>query len=61
MLEGSDFLHFGVVQPVASRESFAPGAENGRDNANTNHRDEFDSVICSRSTQGKRYRKSSTV
>ncbi|KAK3040856.1 hypothetical protein RJ639_029200, partial [Escallonia herrerae] len=47
------------AQPVASRESFAPGVENGRANGKDNHRDEVDTVICSRSTQDKRCRKAS--
>ncbi|XP_025012380.1 meiosis-specific protein ASY1 isoform X2 [Ricinus communis] len=49
------------AEPVASRESFAQGNENGRANGNTNHCDEEDTVICSRSTQDKRTRKTSTV
>ncbi|XP_021630541.1 meiosis-specific protein ASY1 isoform X3 [Manihot esculenta] len=49
------------AQPVASRESFAPGNENGRANGTTNYCDEADTVICSRSTQDKRTRKTSTV
>lgn len=48
-------------QPVDSRESFAAGNENGRTNGNGNQFDEFDAVICSRSTQDKRSRKASTV
>lgn len=48
-------------QPVDSRESFAAGNENGRTNGNDNQFDEFDAVICSRSTQDKRSRKASTV
>ena len=46
---------------MASGESFAAGAENGRDKSNANLQDEVDTVLCSRSTQGKRYRKASTV
>ncbi|KAM7464743.1 hypothetical protein LguiA_032864 [Lonicera macranthoides] len=49
------------AEPVASRESFAHGIEHGRDNGNGNHCDEFDAVICSRSTQDKRSRKASMV
>ncbi|KAK2969300.1 hypothetical protein RJ640_030841, partial [Escallonia rubra] len=49
------------AQPVASRESFAPGVENGRANGKDNHCDEVDTVICSRSTQDKRCRKASMV
>jgi hypothetical protein len=49
------------VQPVASRESFFPGKENVRANGNTNYLDEADTVICSRSSQDKRSRKTSTV
>ncbi|KAG5520627.1 hypothetical protein RHGRI_033268 [Rhododendron griersonianum] len=49
------------AEPVDSRESFAAGNENGRTNGNGNQFDEFDAVICSRSTQDKRSRKASTV
>uniref|UniRef100_A0A2N9H7Q6 HORMA domain-containing protein n=1 Tax=Fagus sylvatica TaxID=28930 RepID=A0A2N9H7Q6_FAGSY len=49
------------VEPVASRESFVPGPENSRANGNTNYYDEADAVICSRSSQEKRSRKTSTV
>ncbi|XP_052205621.1 meiosis-specific protein ASY1 [Diospyros lotus] len=49
------------AEPVASRESFVPGNENGRANGHANHFDEFDTVICSRSTQEKQSRKASTV
>ena len=49
------------VQPVASRESFALGNENGRANGNANHFNELDMVICSRSSQDNRSRKASTV
>ncbi|KAJ6346971.1 hypothetical protein OIU76_003627 [Salix suchowensis] len=49
------------AEPVASRESFFPGQENVRANGNTNNRDEGDRVICSRSSQDKRSRKTSTV
>ena len=48
-------------QPVASRESFVPRYENGRANGNTNYNDEVDGVICSRSSQERRSRKTSTV
>ncbi|KAF3433073.1 hypothetical protein FNV43_RR24175 [Rhamnella rubrinervis] len=49
------------VEPVASRESFAPGNEIKRGNGNRNYCDDMDGVMCSRSTQGKRTRKTSTV
>ncbi|KAF3954429.1 hypothetical protein CMV_020224 [Castanea mollissima] len=49
------------VEPVASRESFVPGYENGRANGNANYNDEVDGVICSRSSQERRSRKTSTV
>ncbi|CAL5421123.1 unnamed protein product [Camellia sinensis] len=49
------------AEPVTSRESFVPGNENGRANGNSNHCDEFETVICSRSTQDKQSRKASTV
>lgn len=49
------------MQPVASRESFVPGHENGRGNGNTNPCDDVDAIICSRSSQDKRFRKTSTV
>ncbi|XP_030960570.1 meiosis-specific protein ASY1 [Quercus lobata] len=49
------------VEPVASRESFVPGYENGRANGNTNYNGEVDGVICSRSSQERRSRKTSTV
>lgn len=52
-------MHF--LQPVASRESFAQGVENGRENNNTHCCEEFDTAICSRSTQEKRLRKTSKV
>ncbi|KAI8526848.1 hypothetical protein RHMOL_Rhmol12G0029100 [Rhododendron molle] len=48
------------AEPVASRESFAAGNENGRTNGDGNQFDEFDAVICSRS-QDKRSRKASMV
>lgn len=50
-----------TVQPVASRESFALGNEKIRTNGSTNNCDEVDDIICSRSTQDKRLRKTSTV
>ncbi|XP_015869539.3 meiosis-specific protein ASY1 [Ziziphus jujuba] len=48
------------VEPVASRESVVPGNEN-RANGNRKYREEIDGFICSRSTQDKRTRKTSTV
>lgn len=50
-----------MAEPVASRESFAQGVENGRENNNTNFCEDFDIAICSRSTQEKRLRKASKV
>ncbi|XP_062156977.1 meiosis-specific protein ASY1 [Alnus glutinosa] len=49
------------AEPVASRESFVPGYENSRAKGNTNCCDEVDAVICSRSSQDRRSRKTSTV
>ncbi|CAK7336175.1 unnamed protein product [Dovyalis caffra] len=49
------------AEPVASRESFFPEKENARANGNTNYCGEADTVICSRSSQDKRSRKTSTV
>ncbi|XP_027334869.1 meiosis-specific protein ASY1 [Abrus precatorius] len=49
------------VEPVASRESFAPGKENGRANVIPHQGDEADTIICSRSSQEKRPRKTSSV
>lgn len=49
------------AEPVASTESFAVGNENGRANGNGNQFEEFDAVICSRTSQDKRSRKASTV
>lgn len=50
------------AEPVASsRESVFPGKENARANGNTNYFDEAGTVICSRSSQDKRSRKTSTV
>lgn len=48
------------VQPVASRESFVPGKENGRVNGKPNKPDEYE-IFCSRSSQEKRNRKASMV
>ncbi|XP_073140804.1 meiosis-specific protein ASY1 [Henckelia pumila] len=48
------------IEPATSRESFVPRAEDGRANEKTNHCDEMD-IIGSKSTQDKRFRKSSTV
>ncbi|XP_075483320.1 meiosis-specific protein ASY1 [Primulina tabacum] len=48
------------IEPAASRESFVPGAEDGRANEKTNHCDEMD-IVVSKSTQDKRFRKASTV
>ncbi|KAL6529042.1 HORMA domain [Orobanche hederae] len=48
-------------QPAVSRESFVPGADNGRANINANHGDEMDIVMESRPSQDKRLRKASTV
>ncbi|XP_044490651.1 meiosis-specific protein ASY1 isoform X2 [Mangifera indica] len=49
------------AEPVASRESFAPGNENIKANGNTICCDEADNIIGSRSSQDKRCRKTSTV
>ncbi|KAK6160403.1 hypothetical protein DH2020_003784 [Rehmannia glutinosa] len=49
------------AEPAASRESFVPGADNGRANINTNQGDEMDIVMDSRPSQDKRFRKASTV
>lgn len=49
------------AEPVASTESFVPGKENGKSYGSTNHFNEFATVICSRSSQGKRKRKASMV
>ncbi|KAK4357625.1 hypothetical protein RND71_023235 [Anisodus tanguticus] len=48
------------AEPVASRESFVPGKENGRGNGKPNQPDEYE-IVCSRSSQDKRNRKASTV
>ncbi|KAH0672398.1 hypothetical protein KY290_026596 [Solanum tuberosum] len=45
------------AEPVASRESFVPGKENGRPNQ---AEDEYE-IVCSRSSQDKRQRKASMV
>ncbi|XP_075112407.1 meiosis-specific protein ASY1-like [Nicotiana tabacum] len=47
------------AEPIASTESFVPGKENGKSYGSTNHFNEFETVICSRS--GKRKRKASMV
>ncbi|KAL7135088.1 hypothetical protein ABFS83_11G069800 [Erythranthe nasuta] len=49
------------AEPATSRESFVPGADNDRANANINHGDDMDVVMESRPTQDKRFRKSSTA
>lgn len=50
------------AQPVASRESFAQGNENGKRNVNiSTHCDEGDTITCSMSSQDKHLRKASTV
>ncbi|CAA0822654.1 DNA-binding HORMA family protein [Striga hermonthica] len=48
-------------QPAASRESFVPGAENGRAVTNAHQGDEMDVAMESRASQDKRFRKTSTV
>ncbi|WMV22821.1 hypothetical protein MTR67_016206 [Solanum verrucosum] len=48
------------AEPVASRESFIPGKENGRTNGKPNQPDEYE-IVCSRSSQDKRRRKASMV
>ncbi|XP_025886334.1 meiosis-specific protein ASY1 isoform X2 [Solanum lycopersicum] len=48
------------AEPVASRESFIPGKENGRINGKPNQPDEYE-IVCSRSSQDKRRRKASMV
>ncbi|KAK6139144.1 hypothetical protein DH2020_027112 [Rehmannia glutinosa] len=48
------------AEPAASRESFVPGADNGRANINPNQGDEMDIVMDSRPSQDKRFRKAST-
>lgn len=54
-------IYFEIVQPVISRESFAQGKENGRTNGIENQGDEADTIICSKSSQDKRPRKTSAV
>lgn len=49
------------AEPAASRESFVSGADDGRGNLNATHGDDMDLVMESRSTQDKRFRKTSTV
>ncbi|KAL7154597.1 hypothetical protein ABFS83_03G012200 [Erythranthe nasuta] len=49
------------AEPAVSRESFVPGADNDRANANTNHGDDMDIVMESIPTQDKRFRKTSTA
>ncbi|XP_070023591.1 meiosis-specific protein ASY1 isoform X2 [Nicotiana sylvestris] len=48
-------------EPIASSESFVPGNENGKSYGSTNKCNEFETVICSRSSQDKRKRKASMV
>ncbi|KAL3649884.1 HORMA domain [Castilleja foliolosa] len=48
-------------RPAASRESVVPGADDDRVNVNAKHGDEMDLVTESRSSQGIRFRKASTV
>ncbi|KHN24067.1 HORMA domain-containing protein 1 [Glycine soja] len=50
-----------ISRPVISRESFAQGKENGRTNGIENQGDEADTIICSKSSQDKRPRKTSAV
>ncbi|QCE13096.1 meiosis-specific protein HOP1 [Vigna unguiculata] len=50
-----------ISRPVISRESFAIGKENGRTNGIANQGDEGDTIICSKSSQEKRSRKTSAV
>ncbi|KAK7387582.1 hypothetical protein VNO78_28489 [Psophocarpus tetragonolobus] len=50
-----------ISRPVISRESFALGKENGRTNGIANQGDEADTIICSKSSQDKRPRKTSAV
>nr|XP_016435906.1 PREDICTED: uncharacterized protein LOC107762095 [Nicotiana tabacum] len=49
------------AEPIASTESFVPGNENGKSYERTNKYNEFETVICSRSSQDKRRRKASMV
>ncbi|KAM7250677.1 hypothetical protein ACFE04_022560 [Oxalis oulophora] len=48
-------------QPVASRGSYVPENENSRTNGNANDSEKQDPMICSRPSQEKRCRKTSTV
>ncbi|KAM7277395.1 hypothetical protein ACFE04_019261 [Oxalis oulophora] len=48
-------------QPVASRESYIPENENSRTNGKANESSKPDFMVCSRSSQEKRCRKTSTV
>ncbi|KAK8473831.1 hypothetical protein PHAVU_001G261701 [Phaseolus vulgaris] len=50
-----------ISRPVISRESFAVGKENDRTNGIANQGDEGDTIICSKSSQEKRSRKTSAV
>ncbi|XP_047159389.1 meiosis-specific protein ASY1 [Vigna umbellata] len=50
-----------ISRPVISRESFAIGKENGRTQGIANQGDEGDTIICSKSSQEKRSRKTSAV
>ncbi|XP_014493807.1 meiosis-specific protein ASY1 [Vigna radiata var. radiata] len=50
-----------ISRPVISRESFAIGKENGRTHGIANQGDEGDTIICSKSSQEKRSRKTSAV
>ncbi|KAL2598481.1 hypothetical protein AAZV13_11G227800 [Glycine max] len=50
-----------ISRPVISRESFAQGKENGRTNGIANQGDEADTIICSKSSQDKRPRKTSAA
>ncbi|KAL5171229.1 Meiosis-specific protein ASY1 [Glycine soja] len=49
------------VETIISRESFAQGKENGRTNGIANQGDEADTIICSKSSQDKRPRKTSAA
>ncbi|XP_054786053.1 meiosis-specific protein ASY1 [Prosopis cineraria] len=51
------------VEPVASRESFAPGKENSMANERStiNQCNEVETLLCSNNSQDKRSRKTSTV
>ncbi|BAT86617.1 hypothetical protein VIGAN_04428900 [Vigna angularis var. angularis] len=50
-----------ISRPVISRESFAIGKENERTHGIANQGDEGDTIICSKSSQEKRSRKTSAV